>query len=104
MKIYFQDSNVDEEAYFSIDVETVPRVGETIHFGIDVLPDFFLDELNLREGDMPAVKVFTWPVGETIRAKVEYVTHLLLSSGRAVIVEVDVFADGEDFAEVDDPA
>lgn len=104
MLIYFQDSIISEEEYLSIEMNAVPRVGETIHFGLDLLPEFLLDGLSLREGDIPAVKVFTWPAGETIRAKVERVTHLLFPSVNCVIVEIDVFADDEDFREDDDPA
>jgi hypothetical protein len=94
MQIRFQDANISEEDgdSFTIEMDVVPRVGDHLHIDIDLLPDYFVEYFDLKEDNISSLRIFTVFAKKTVCAVVECVTHVMLSTGHTVHVEIDLHA------------
>lgn len=93
MLIYFNDPKIENEPGFTTEMVTVPRAGEDIYFGVNLLPESLSNFLNLNadDGD-PVVKVFTWRNSKVICAKVRHVLYVVHPECHGINVEVDFLA------------
>lgn len=93
MKIHFDDANFtdSDDDIIVVEMDVVPRVGESLHIDIDFLSESLKEQLGLLDNE-PDVQVFTCFEKKTIYVDVTDVGYVMLSTGISVNVGINLLA------------